>query len=273
MDKVSKTPASTHRSETSRAVDRQFANTLERGLRILGCFSGSMPELGNGEIAATTGLPKPTVSRLTHTLVELGYLRRRPASARFELGTSVLSLAYPVLAGMLQFRRLATPHMAELAKAIDGTVAVALRDRMQMVNIESVTERDVLKRQPGAGLTIHFAVSTPGLAWMINAESAERERALRELAHVQPESLDAMRDEFDRCFKLYLRDGYIARHGVNRPDTWVMATALKRRPGEELLVLSCALDAPSVHAAALERTAGRKLLAAARAIDASMAQR
>lgn len=277
MDKASRTPqpatASARRGATPHAVDRQFANTLERGLRVLGCFSGSMPELGNREISETTGLPKPTVSRLTHTLVELGYLRRRPDSARFELGTSVLSLGYPVLAGMLQFRRLATPHMAELAKAIDGTVTVAVRDRMQMVSIESVTERDVLKRKPGAGLTIHFAVSTPGLAWLIGATPAERERALRELAHVQPESLDAMRDEFDRCFKLHLRDGYIARHGVNRPDTWVMSTALKRRPGEELLVLSCALDAPPAHAAALERTAGPKLLAAARAIDAALAQR
>lgn len=260
-------------SKPRRSVDRQFANTLERGLRVLGCFSGSLPELGNREISEATGLPKPTVSRLTHTLIELGYLRRRSDSARFELGTGVLSLGYPVLAGLLHFRRIATPHMAALAKGIDGTCTVAVRDRMQMVSIESVTERDVLKRKPGAGLTIHFAVSTPGLAWTIGATAPERERALREVAHAQPESLDELREEVDRCFKLQLRDGYIARHGKNRPDTWVLSTTLKRRPGEELLVLSCALDAPAARAQSLEHAAGVKLLAAARSIGEAMAQR
>lgn len=255
------------------AADRQFANTLERGLRVLACFGSSAPELGNGDIAAATGLPKPTVSRLTHTLVELGYLRRRPDSALFELGPAVLSLGYPVLAGMLRFRRLAVPHMTTLARAIHGTVAVAVRDRMQMVSIDNVTERDVLQRKPGAGLTIHFAVSTLGLAWMIGATPAERERAWREIAHAQPASLEAMRIEFEACRKRHQRDGYVARNGMNRPDTSVLSTALPRKPGEELLVLSCALDAPAAQAAAIEQRAGAHLLAAVCAIGDALNSR
>ncbi len=261
------------RAKPSPSADRQFANTLERGLRVLACFGGSTPELGNGDIATASGLPKPTVSRLTHTLVELGYLRRRPDSARFELGPAVLSLGYPVLAGMLRFRRLAVPHMAELARAIDGTVAVAVRDRMQMVSIENVTERDVLQRKPGAGLTIHFAISTMGLAWMIGATPAERERVWREMAHAQPASLDAMRVEFEICLKRHQRDGYIARNGINRPDTSVLATALPRKPGEELLVMACAFDAPAAQADAIEQRAGQKLLTTTRAISAALTKR
>ena len=253
-------------------VDRQFANTLERGLRVLATFSGTQRELGNREIAEATSLPRPTVSRLTHTLVELGYLRRCPDSMRFELSTSVLKLGYPVLSGLLYFRRMATPPMQTLAKGIAGTCAVSVRDRLQMVTIESVTERDVLKRNPGAGLSIHFAVSTMGLAWMVAASSAEREQALREVAHGQPESLDEMREAYQLAVQQQRCDGYVTRHGKNRADTLVAATALRRRPAEELLVLSCAVVAPLAQLDSIERDAGRKLLTAARQIDEAMAR-
>ena len=46
-------------------TDRQFVTALARGLEILRCFSRKDRELGNGDIAARTGLPRPTVTRLT----------------------------------------------------------------------------------------------------------------------------------------------------------------------------------------------------------------
>src|SRR5690606_2344735 len=52
--------------------DRQFSMNLARGLEVLRAFSASSPLLGNREIADRTGLPKPTVSRLTYTLTLLG---------------------------------------------------------------------------------------------------------------------------------------------------------------------------------------------------------
>src|SRR5687768_950530 len=48
--------------------DRQFVAALARGLAILRCFKSHERYLGNQEIARRTGLAKPTVSRLTHTL-------------------------------------------------------------------------------------------------------------------------------------------------------------------------------------------------------------
>ena len=54
--------------------DRRFATTLARGLSVLRAFRGDDDGLANAEIARRTGLPKATVSRLTHTLTQLGYL-------------------------------------------------------------------------------------------------------------------------------------------------------------------------------------------------------
>ena len=55
-------------------TDRKFANTLARGLAVLRAFRASDSGLTHAQIADRTGLPKPTVSRLTYTLCELGYL-------------------------------------------------------------------------------------------------------------------------------------------------------------------------------------------------------
>ena len=56
--------------------------------------------LGNQEIAHRTGLPKPTVARLTHTLTELGYLNYIRRFRKYELGASVLALGYAAISSM-----------------------------------------------------------------------------------------------------------------------------------------------------------------------------
>src|SRR3954454_6251454 len=78
--------------------DRQFATTLARGLEVLRCFTPLEPLLGNKEISVRTGLPKPTVSRLTYTLTKLGYLRHNMRLGKYQLGSAVLSIGYPLLA-------------------------------------------------------------------------------------------------------------------------------------------------------------------------------
>lgn len=249
--------------------DPQFANTLERGLRVLQCFSANAPDLGNREIAEMTGLPKPTVSRLTYTLVELGYLRRRDDSARFEVGNGVLCLGYPVLA-RLAFRRVAMPHLRQLALEVDGTVAISVRDRLRMVTLENFTKRDIFKRKPATGVTIDFIGTTAGLGWLVGATPGERDRAMREVAHSAPDEFDRVRADYDMGVKQLLRHGYVYRRAVIRPDTTALATPLRRRPGDELLILACGLETPPAHASTLERRAGEQLLEAARRISSEL---
>ena len=55
--------------------DAAFATTLAKGLVVLEAFKAGATQLGNMELSTLTGIPRPTVARLTHTLAELGYLR------------------------------------------------------------------------------------------------------------------------------------------------------------------------------------------------------
>src|SRR5437879_13769359 len=77
--------------------DRQFATTLARGLEVLRCFTPLEPLLGNKEISVRTGLPKPTVSRLTYTLNKLGYLRHNMSLGKYTLVSAEMSLGTQLL--------------------------------------------------------------------------------------------------------------------------------------------------------------------------------
>ena len=65
-----------------------FATTLAHGLDVLAAFRNSNGSLSNADLALHTGLSRPTVSRLTYTLAQLGYLKR-DAKGRFELGLGI----------------------------------------------------------------------------------------------------------------------------------------------------------------------------------------
>jgi hypothetical protein len=68
-----------------RESDRKFVVALARGLEVLRAFRADDGFLGNLEIAERTGLPKPTVTRLTYTLCELGYLAQVPRLGKYRL--------------------------------------------------------------------------------------------------------------------------------------------------------------------------------------------
>jgi hypothetical protein len=81
--------------------DPRVSTTLARGLRILGAFRGSDGgPISNKEIAARSGLPKATVSRLIYTLVALGFVSQDKRSGGFLLAAGVLAPAYAFLANL-----------------------------------------------------------------------------------------------------------------------------------------------------------------------------
>src|SRR5690606_22704261 len=61
------------------------AASLTRGLEILRAFTADDATLGNQDLIERTGLPKATVSRLTYTLVGLGYLHYDETLGRYSI--------------------------------------------------------------------------------------------------------------------------------------------------------------------------------------------
>ena len=116
--------------------DRDLEVTYLGGDFARGVLRSGDRALGNQEIAQRCKLPKSTVSRLTSTLTKLGYLRHNMRLGKYQLGSAVLSIGYPLLASM-SIRQIARPFMKELADYTNGAVNMGIRDRLSMVFVEA----------------------------------------------------------------------------------------------------------------------------------------
>src|SRR5580658_9911150 len=126
------TPASRARSGGG---DRKFVSALARGLEVLRAFTPTEGLLGNGELVARTGLPKPTVTRFTYTLTKLGYLTYVERLGKYQLAPAALALGYSALANM-RIRQIARASMQQLADYADASVALGTRDRLDLIYVE-----------------------------------------------------------------------------------------------------------------------------------------
>ena len=166
--------------------DRQFATTLARGLELLRCFSPDTPVLGNKELAQRLKLPAPTVSRLAYTLMCMGYLAQDAGYGKYRLGSAVLSLGYPMLE-MFSVRQRARQAMLELAQNVRGGVAIAIRDRVNMVCIEVARYGERSGHPIDVGTTYSMVGTAVGRAYLAGCNVQEREALLNQIQVKAPE--------------------------------------------------------------------------------------
>lgn len=223
--------------------DRQFVTALARGLELLRCFTPRESLLGNQELAKKTGLPKPTVSRLTHTLTRLGYLRHLPHSGKYQLEVGVMSFGYAMLSN-LSIRALARPLMEEMAGYAKAAVAMAARDRLSMVYLDVVHGEAnlTMRRQVGSHLSLHrSAISQACLAAM---PEDEREFILGHIRKRHPEDWPEVRKGLERAFRDYADYGFCLSLGEWQRDVNAVGVALHHE-SHGLLAFNC--GGPSFH--------------------------
>ena len=127
---------------TSERTNYQI-RALDRGLDILEAFSIQSPDLSIKDIAARTGLPKPTVIRLLSVLVERGYVERLADSEGYRLGVRTLEIS-SIFLQTTSVEVEARPIMARLAHATGQTANLGILDNYQVVHIAVVApERPV----------------------------------------------------------------------------------------------------------------------------------
>ncbi|HCT5093814.1 TPA: IclR family transcriptional regulator [Pseudomonas aeruginosa] len=223
--------------------DRQFVTALARGLELLRCFTPRESLLGNQELAKKTGLPKPTVSRLTHILTRLGYLRHLPHSGKYQLEVGVMSFGYAMLSN-LSIRALARPLMEEMAGYAKAAVAMAARDRLSMVYLDVVHGEAnlTMRRQVGSHLSLHR--SAIGRACLAAMPEDEREFILGHIRKRHPEDWPEVRKGLERAFRDYADYGFCLSLGEWQRDVNAVGVALHHE-SHGLLAFNC--GGPSFH--------------------------
>ncbi|MGJ8522527.1 HTH-type transcriptional regulator TsaQ1/TsaQ2 [Carnimonas sp. R-84981] len=251
----------TEPSTTGRALgkgDRQIVTALVRGLELLRCFSPDRSVLGNQELANLTGLPKPTVHRLANTLIYMGCLKREQYSGKYQLDAGVLGFGYAMLTN-LAIRTAAHPYMEELASFSGAPVAMATRDRLQMVYLDVVQGKSNLTMRRQIGSYLPIATSSAGRACLAALDESERAFLLEHLERREKEQWPQMRKGLERAFRDYEDYGYCL--SISEWDRNVNSVAVPlQHPQYGLLVFNCGGPSFQLSRRFLEDDIGPRLL-------------
>lgn len=232
-----------------------FITALARGLDVLRCFRHGVTALGNLDLARLTGLPKPTISRITYTLTELGYLRYHPDTGKYSPGYGVLALGYGLLAG-LEVRELAKASMTELARDTGGAVALGAFDGDAMTYVEAIHGSSALYLRLPVGYRASLD-SAMGRAYLASLPAAARDETMARLGPAAP-PVDAIArarlelQESGCCFAIGEWQS-----GIN-----AVAVPFTSITGEGVFVMSCGGPASLLPEADLRTRVGPALRAA-----------
>jgi IclR family transcriptional regulator, positive regulator for flagellar biogenesis len=160
--------------DRTKEKDGEEVTALARGLDVLRRIAAADAPVSNRELTEWTGIPKPTVSRITATLVGAGLLLRLPDSERFVLTASVLELSNGFLRNF-DIRARARPLLIALAEHTGMSVHLAVRDRLDMVVIDSIRPRSaVLVSRLEVGGRMDLSRTAVGRAYLAVLPEAER---------------------------------------------------------------------------------------------------
>ncbi|WP_151447154.1 IclR family transcriptional regulator [Lacisediminimonas profundi] len=244
----------------------QFASTLANGLDVLRCFTVSRSSLGNKELAELLGFTRPTVSRLTFTLVGLGYLQRDAKTQKYSLGPAVLSLGYPLLAS-LTVRQLAAHDMVELARFARGPISLGLRDRLSVVYVETIYDQETNLTRPDIGSSRPLLRTAIGRALLYAHDKLERELIFARLAEEFPDDWARYEGGVRDAFEQIRRRGFCIVAGDWNPALCAVGVPMKYRVNGAPMAFNLTVPAYATDEKYLAEVLGPRLCELVRNVD------
>lgn len=205
--------------------DRQLIGSLSRGLEILRAFEESRGPLTNQDLVACTDLPKSTISRITRTLTIEGFLTYLPAAGAYRLSPAVLGLArgFHDSTGIADIAR---SHMQELADAIRGTVALAARDRLDMVYLSICRGISNVRVPQAPGTRIPIGSSAIGNAYYHGVGQAEHDMLTEMIKRKAQRNWPLVEQELERTGREMAEHGFCVSAGTWNRDINGVGVAL-----------------------------------------------
>lgn len=222
-------------------------HTLERALTLLKAFDGYTGPVANAELVRRTGFSKASVSRITTTLVALGYLDRAADAMRFQIGLRGLALGHNYRANN-PVRLLARPIMQAFADEHDMSVALATGDGTDTLYLEYCKGRHIATLRMGVGSRMPMELTSIGRTYLWTQLPQERERLLaniRQRTETRQVAHSMMRIEL--AFDHLDRFGYCVAMGEFQRDAYGISVPVYLGNPPIAMSLNCGgiLPAPS----------------------------
>ena len=220
------------------ANDVAVTQTLQRGLEVLGAFRADRRALSNTEIVKRTGLSKATVSRLTTTLVQLGFLRRAAGGGGFELGSRGLGVGHAFVQSS-PILGIAMPLMQRIADRLNVSVALAMAEGLHMMYLAYAPAKRIATLRLGIGSSLPMGLTAVGRAYLYSLAPLDRESKLARLKLINPRQADAIEHGARHAFEDLDTSHTCTCVGEFQRDAVGIATPLSIGRGAVPMALSC----------------------------------
>jgi IclR family transcriptional regulator, mhp operon transcriptional activator len=219
-------------------------------------------------LTGETGLPRPTVVRLLHTLVALGYAARVSREQGYRLTDRVLGFAESIRF-VDHLVDAAIPHMRRFTEEHGWPLYLATISQGAIVIRHSTAPESPMAFE-GAGLNARrpILISALGRAWLAFCPEEERRTILRDVGGVTRQQKAAL----DQVLERVRRDGVAFTQPPRPTRLHGMAVAIRR--GSRMLgSLSMRFPHSAMSEAEVTQRFGKRLQALARAIAADVAKK
>lgn len=207
------------------AGDGDVIQVVSRAFDILRCFESHDARLGNLEISNRCGLPRSTVSRLTHTLTRMGQLAYLPGDQKYRIGPSAVAMSTSMMRG-LQMRNLIRLRLQEVAEQIPGTIGFTIPDRFHMVYLEYARADHALGLHSTTGSRIAMGRTAAGHAYIAALDEDVGNALITDMAREMPEDAKILRGKIERNRRALADDGYVTASGMFSPHINGIATPI-----------------------------------------------
>ncbi|WP_348765216.1 IclR family transcriptional regulator [uncultured Salinisphaera sp.] len=215
-----------------------YVTALARGLELLRCFGDAAEYLGNAELAKRTDIPRPTVSRLTATLTQLGYLLYMPHLEKYRLGPRVLDLGYRYLASE-GVGNIAQPFMQELADATDCMVALGVPEGAHLTYTHACQGKGPLILRLQVGSRVPMGLSSMGLAFLAAHEPAAREPYYERIRAESAMPWSDIEPLLERAYEDYANYGFCMTDRTWSRDISGVGVPLILENGQRVVSFNC----------------------------------
>src|SRR5580693_5450923 len=168
--------------DDARQPDRDFVQSLERGLAVIRAFGPEREQLSLSEVAEATGLTRAAARRFLLTLLQLGYVRSD--GRKFSLRPRVLELGYAYLSG-LSLPDVAAPHMEELVARLHESSSISVLDGQHVVYVVRVPTKRIMTVAISVGTRFPAYATSMGRVLLAALSPDELERYLAD-ARLEP---------------------------------------------------------------------------------------
>src|SRR6201987_2767128 len=210
---------------SDRAGEGDVIQVVSRAFDVLRCFEGHEARLGNLEISNRCGLPRSTVSRLTHTLTRMGHLVYLPRDQKYRIGPSAVAMSASMMKGA-QLRNLIRQRLEDVAEQLPGTIGFVIPDRFHLVYLEFARSANALGLHEVTGSRISMASTAAGHAYTAALEPEVGDALLAEMEREAPDAARGLKPRIENNRNFLREHGYVVACGLWSPHINGLAVPL-----------------------------------------------